>query len=98
MKLKQSLLKDLIYRKEFKKKESKIRSLKILIRLKSLNYLKILNNLGNLKKSTNFSRIKNRCFLTCRSKSVYSGMLISRIKLKELALSGHVLGLKKHSW
>lgn len=98
MKIKRSIVRDIFIRKESNKKESKLRSLKILVRLKLLNYLEVLNNISKIKKSTNFSRIKNKCFITSRSKGIYRQMKLSRIKLKELANNGLILGVKKLSW
>jgi small subunit ribosomal protein S14 len=98
MKIKKNIVRDIFIRKESNKKESKLRSLKVLTRLKLLNYLEILNNISKIKKSTNFNKVKNRCFVTSRSKSVYRRMTLSRIKIKELANNGLILGLKKLSW
>ena len=71
MKIKKNIVRDTFIRKESNKKESKLRSLKVLVRLKLLNYLEILNNMSKIKKSTNPNKVKNRCFITSRSKSVY---------------------------
>jgi len=70
MKLKKKLLKDLLTRDKFNKNESKIRSLKILIRLKCLNYLEVLENSSKLKNLASLTKVKNRCFITSRSGSI----------------------------
>ena len=85
-------------RKNFAKKESLVKSLKILARLKLINYLEILNNFSKIKKNSSFSRIKNRCFITSRRGGILNKMKISRIKLKELSNNGLILGVKKLSW
>ncbi len=43
-------------------------------------------------------RVKNRCSLTGRSRGYVSKYGVSRIKFRELALSGKIPGLKKASW
>ena len=98
MKLKKRIIKDISIRKKFFFKESGIRSLKILIRLRCLNYLEILNNLSILKNQASANRINNRCFITSRTNTINKKIGISRIKLRELVNSGLILGFKKSSW
>jgi small subunit ribosomal protein S14 len=43
-------------------------------------------------------KIKNRCILTGRAKSIYRFCKLSRIKFKELASQGYVPGVRKSSW
>ena len=43
-------------------------------------------------------RVKNRCSLTGRARGYVSKYGVSRIKFRELALSGKIPGLKKASW
>lgn len=54
--------------------------------------------LASLPRSSSKVRVKNRCLLTGRSKSVYRELKISRIMLRELCSSGMIPGLKKSSW
>jgi ribosomal protein S14 len=98
MKLKKKLLKDLLTRDKFNKNESKIRSLKILIRLKCLNYLEVLENSSKLKNLASLTKVKNRCFITSRSGSINKKLSLSRIKLREFVNNGIVPGIKKYSW
>ena len=44
------------------------------------------------------NRIRNRCELTGRSRSVYRKFRLSRIKLRELGNVGKIPGLVKSSW
>jgi len=92
------LLKDLLTRDKFNKNESKIRSLKILIRLKCLNYLEVLENSSKLKNLASLTKVKNRCFITSRSGSINKKLSLSRIKLREFVNNGIVPGIKKYSW
>jgi small subunit ribosomal protein S14 len=98
MRLKKKLLNDIIVRKNFLKNESKIKSLKILIRLGCLNYLEILNNFSKLKFLSSLSKVKNRCFVTSRSSSISKKLSLSRIKMRELVNNALVPGFKKYSW
>lgn len=98
MRLKKGLLKDILIRKGFSKNESKIRSLKTLIRLGCLNYLEILNNSSKLKLLSSLTKVKNRCFVTSRSGGINRKLSLSRIKMRELINSALVPGFKKYSW
>jgi len=98
MKLKKKLLKDFLIRNNFNKNELKIRSLKVLIRLKYSNYLEILNNSSKLKKLTFLTKVKNRCFITSRGASINTNLSLSRIKLREFINNGIIPGIKKYSW
>jgi ribosomal protein S14 len=98
MKLKNKLLKDISNRLNFNNKESYKRSLKILIRLKLINYLSVLNNLDKLNKQSITSKEKNRCFITCRPSGNFSKVSLSRIKIRELTAAGLILGFSKASW
>ena len=85
-------------RQYFKKYEIKNLGLKIGIRLDyKLKLVNIVNSSG-IKKNTNFSKYKNRCFISGRSSAIYKQFKISRIKLRELVNNGIMVGLKKASW
>jgi small subunit ribosomal protein S14 len=43
-------------------------------------------------------RVRNRCSLTGRSRGFVGKYGVSRIKFRELALSGQLPGVKKASW
>ena len=98
MRLKKSLLNDILIRKKFLKNESKTKSLKVLTRLSSLNYLEVLNNSSKLKLLSSLTKVKNRCFVTSRSGGINKRLSLSRIKMRELINSSLVPGFKKCSW
>ena len=79
-------------------KEVKRLSLRVGIRLKYKLKLYSIAHLSELKRNSSLSRIRNRCVLTSRSKSVYKKLGISRIKLRELVLHGVQFGIKKNTW
>lgn len=54
--------------------------------------------LNNLIKNSSKIRLKNRCVLTGRSRSVYKHFKLSRIMFRELALKGLINGVRKASW
>ena len=54
--------------------------------------------LSKLPRNSSKTRIKNRCEITGRSHSVYRKLKVSRIALRELALSGKIPGMVKSSW
>lgn len=48
--------------------------------------------------NSSVTRIKNRCIITGRARSVYRLFKLSRIQLRKLAASGFLPGLSKYSW
>jgi ribosomal protein S14 len=54
--------------------------------------------LSKLPRNSSLTRIRNRCIVSGRARSVYRLFHISRIVLRELASGGRILGLKKSSW
>lgn len=59
---------------------------------------KAMHQLNSLPKNSSSSRIKNRCVLTGTSKSVSRKYKISRMKLRQYAMSGSIPGVLKSSW
>ena len=51
-----------------------------------------------LSKNSSVTRIKNRCILTGRARSVSRFFKLSRIQLRQLASEGLLPGLSKASW
>ena len=58
----------------------------------------IQRKLQKLPRNSNPSRVVRRCALTGRPKGVYRKFGLSRTKLRELAMSGKLPGIKKSSW
>ena len=58
----------------------------------------IQRKLQKLPRNSNPSRVVRRCVLTGRPKGVYRKFGLSRTKLRELAMSGKLPGIKKSSW
>ena len=54
--------------------------------------------LAKLPRNSAKTRIRNRCEITGRPHGVYRKLRISRIALRELALSGKIPGMTKSSW
>lgn len=59
---------------------------------------KYIYKLNNLPKNSSKVRIRNRCVVSGRSRSVYSFCKLSRIALRELANQGLIPGMIKSSW
>jgi small subunit ribosomal protein S14 len=71
--------------------------------LKDLSFSKefryqYLLKLNKLPRNSSKIRVKNRCILTGRGKSIHRFCKLSRIKLRELASQGYLAGIKKSSW
>lgn len=94
--MKYKILLDKKKRHLFKICEVKKLAFKIRLRLKEKLYNTI--QLEQCVKNSCLSKLRNRCILTSRSKSVYKKLHISRIKFRELILNGLQLGFKKSSW
>ncbi len=54
--------------------------------------------LNKIPRNSSPVRIKNRCILTGRGKAVYRFCRLSRIRFRELAAQGLLLGVSKSSW
>lgn len=55
-------------------------------------------DLAKLPRNSSHTRVRNRCEITGRSRGYYRKFRLSRIALRELALSGQVPGMVKSSW
>ena len=54
--------------------------------------------LSSLPKNGSKIRVRNRCALSGRPRSVYRKFELSRIALRDLASSGYIPGMVKSSW
>lgn len=54
--------------------------------------------LGELPRNSNPTRVRNRCMMSGRPRGVYRKFGLSRLALREMALSGHLPGVVKSSW
>lgn len=106
------LLPNIIYMKFQKKKNINQRLLfknyeKKRLILKSLTYNVLLNknirwriqlNFLKIPLNSSLTRIKNRCILTNRARSIYRFFKLSRIQFKNLILKNKLPGFFKYSW
>ena len=84
-----------------KKFNEKRQSLKKQIMKKNLSIeerFKIQSKLNELPRDSSKIRIRNRCKLTGRTRGVYRKFGLSRIKIRELSMSGALPGVVKSSW
>ena len=56
------------------------------------------NKLNDLPRNSSSIRYRNRCELTGRSRGVYRKFGLSRIKIRELSMTGDLPGVVKSSW
>ena len=80
----------------FKKNELKYVSIKISLRLNQK--FKINSFLKPFDKKYTSTKIKNRCFVSNRSKAIYTKFKVSRLKLREMILNGICPGFTKNCW
>ena len=59
---------------------------------------KIQAKLNELPRDSSKIRVRNRCRLTGRTRGVYRKFGLSRIKIRELSMSGALPGVAKSSW
>ena len=60
--------------------------------------LKLQNKLNDLPRNSANIRYRNRCKLTGRTRGVYRKFGLSRIKIRELSMSGDLPGMVRSSW
>ena len=60
--------------------------------------LEVQNQFAKLPRNSCPTRLNRRCTLTGRSRSYYRKFGVSRIALRELALTGMLPGMRKSSW
>lgn len=58
----------------------------------------LVDQLSRLPRNSCSTRLTRRCLVTGRSKAVYRKFGLSRIMLRQLALSGDLPGVTKSSW
>ena len=88
-------------RKLFLRNLKKRSSLKQIIKNKELSEFeryKAQMSLQKMPRNSSKIRIKNRCMITGRTHGLVGPFNVSRIKLRELILNGHVPGVKKAIW
>ena len=60
--------------------------------------LKFQSKNNDLPRDSSRIRVRNRCKLTGRTRGVYRKFGLSRIKIRELSMSGSLPGVVKSSW
>ena len=96
-----SIKKNLNREKLINKFSDRRKSLKSKIMKKDIDIedrLKLQNKLNNLPRNSSSIRYRNRCKLTGRTRGVYRKFGLSRIKIRELSMSGNLPGGGKSSW
>lgn len=95
------LTKDKNRRNQYLLFEKKRRILKSIINNldlpKNIRY-SIYKRLISLPSNTSKLKMKHRCVISNRSKSVYRKFRMSRIVFRDLASNGQLMGVKKASW
>ncbi len=96
-----SIQKNLFRKKLIKKFKSKRELLKSKIKNKNLSLeerINLQNKLNDLPRNGSAIRHRNRCELTGRPRGNYRKFGLSRIKLRELSMTGDLPGVVKSSW
>ena len=96
-----SVQKNLNRQKLIEKFSNKRKALKKRIMDKTISIeerLKLQNKLNDLPRNSANIRYRNRCKLTGRTRGVYRKFGLSRIKIRELSMSGDLPGMVKSSW
>ena len=87
--------------KLIEKLSSKRQYLKSKIKDKNLSIeerISFQNKLNELPRNSSSIRHRNRCELTGRSRGTYRKFGLSRIKIRELSMTGDLPGVIKSSW
>ena len=96
-----SVQKNLFRKKLIKKFKSKRESLKAKIKDKNISLderILFQNKLNDLPRNGSSIRHRNRCEITGRPRGNYRKFGLSRIKLRELSMTGDLPGVVKSSW
>ena len=96
-----SIQKNLNRKKLVSKFQNKRKSLKTKIMKKDITIeerLKLQSKLNDCPRNGSRIRIRNRCKITGRTRGVYRKFGLSRIKIRELSMSGSLPGVVKSSW
>ncbi|OUW97036.1 MAG: 30S ribosomal protein S14 [Pelagibacteraceae bacterium TMED237] len=96
-----SIQKNNLRSKIIKKFSSKRKLLKAKLKDKKISLeerMVFQNKLNELPRNSSYIRHRNRCELTGRSRGVYRKFGLSRIKIRELSMSGDLPGVVKSSW
>ena len=96
-----SIQKNLFRKKLIKKFKSKRENLKSKIKDKNISLderINLQNKLNDLPRNGSAIRHRNRCELTGRPRGNYRKFGLSRIKLRELSMTGDLPGVVKSSW
>ncbi len=96
-----SVQKNLFRKKLIKKFKSKRESLKAKIKDKNISLderILFQNKLNDLPRNGSSIRHRNRCEITGRPRGNYRKFGLSRIKLRELSMTGNLPGVVKSSW
>ena len=98
---KSAIQKNLNRQKQVKKNESRRGRLKEICCNKSLSIEERFEaqlKLTEMPRNGAKIRLRNRCLITGRPRGYYRKVKMSRIALRELALSGQIPGMVKSSW
>ncbi len=96
-----SIQKNLFRQKLIKKFKTKRMALKSKIKDKNISLeerISYQNKLNELPRNGSAIRHRNRCEVTGRPRGNYRKFGLSRIKLRELSMSGDLPGVVKSSW
>ena len=96
-----SIQKNLFRQKMIKKYKAKRENLKLKIKNKTIpleERIELQNKLNDLPRNGSSIRHRNRCEVTGRPRGNYRKFGLSRIKFRELSMSGDLPGVVKSSW
>jgi len=96
-----SIQKNLFRQKLIKKYKTKRKALKSKIKDKNISLeerISYQNKLNDLPRNGSAIRHRNRCEVTGRPRGNYRKFGLSRIKFRELSMSGDLPGVVKSSW
>ena len=83
---------------KFKKRRQDLKKLIMKKNLSMDERFKLQSKLNDLPKDGSSIRVRNRCKITGRTRGNYRKFGLSRIKLRELSMSGALPGVVKSSW
>ena len=83
---------------KFKKRREELKKKIMQKNLSIEERFKIQSKLNDMPRDGSRIRLRNRCEITGRTRGVYRKFGLSRIKIRELSMSGDLPGVVKSSW
>ena len=91
-------MKQRLHFKQFEKQRLVLKALTQNLRITTKTRWKLQTMFLQIPQKSSITRIKNKCIITGRSRSIYKFFKLSRLQLRKYALNGLLPGVIKRNW